>query len=135
MKGYSQQFQFIHDYGLFIFSFNFACRDFNASLKLYAVIKFRAKLKIAQLANFHLMSRHKIVCRDIFNLWWDKSSLGCDIKLRHMASQDIVKLSRPHHSFEGIALVATLSFCRDRNFCRDVTLLSRPEPCSSFSID
>ena len=43
MKGYSQQLQFIHDDGLFIISFNFSCRDFNASLKLYAVIKIRAK--------------------------------------------------------------------------------------------
>ena len=47
MKGYSQQLQFIHDCGLFIISFNFACRDFNVSLKLYVVIKFRAKLKTA----------------------------------------------------------------------------------------
>ena len=54
MKGYSQQLQFIHDCGLFIISFNFACRDFNASLKLYAVIKFREKLKTAQLAIFLL---------------------------------------------------------------------------------
>ena len=47
MKGYSQQLQFIHDCGLFIILFNFACRDFNVSLKLYDVIKFRAKLKTA----------------------------------------------------------------------------------------
>ena len=79
MKGYSQQLQFFHDCGLFIISFNFVCRDFNVSLKLYVVIKFRAKLKIAQLANFHIMSRHKIVCRDILNRWWDMSSLGCDL--------------------------------------------------------
>ena len=58
MKGYSQQLQFIHYDGLFNISFNFACRDFNASLKLYAVIKFRAKLKTAQLATF-------LLCRDI----------------------------------------------------------------------
>ena len=43
MEGYSQQLQFIHDCGPFIISFNFACRDFNVSLKLYAVIKIRAK--------------------------------------------------------------------------------------------
>ena len=73
MKGCSQQLQFIHDCGLIIISFNFSCRDFNVSLKLYAVIKFRAKLKTAQLKNF-------LFCRDIFNLWWDKSSLGSDIK-------------------------------------------------------
>ena len=72
MKGYSQQLQFIHDDGLFIISFNFACRDFNVSLKLYAVIKFKAKLKIAQLANFLLLSRQLIVCRDSSNLWEDK---------------------------------------------------------------
>ena len=113
MKGYSQQLQFFHDCGLFIISFNFVCRDFNVSLKLYAVIKFRAKLKIAQLANFHIMSRHKIVCRDILNLWWDKSSQGCDIRLQHKASQDIVKLSRQISSFDRITLVATLIFCRD----------------------
>ena len=57
MKGYSQQLQFIHDCGLFILSFNFACHDFTISLKLYVVIKFRAKLKTVQLANFPL-------CRD-----------------------------------------------------------------------
>ena len=113
MKGYSQQLQFFHDCGLFIISFNFVCRDFNVSLKLYDVIKFRAKLKIAQLANFHIMSRHKIICRDILNLWWDKSSQGCDIRLRHKASQDIVKLSRQISSFDRITLVATLIFCRD----------------------
>ena len=56
MKGYSQQLQFIHDCGLFIISFNFACRDFNVSLKLYAIIKFRAKLKTVQLENFPLLS-------------------------------------------------------------------------------
>ena len=74
MKGYSQQLQFIHDCGLFIISFNFACRDFNVSLKLYAVIKFRAKLKTAQLANFLLLSRQLTVCRDSSNLWEDKLS-------------------------------------------------------------
>ena len=58
MKGYSQQLQFIHDCGLFIISFYFSYRDFNVRLKLYAVIKFRAKLKTAQLENF-------LLCRDI----------------------------------------------------------------------
>ena len=90
-------------------------------LLLCAVIKFRAQLKVAQLANFSFMSRHIIVCRDISNLWEDKSSAGCDIRLRHQASHDIVKLSRPHHSFEGITLVATQMFCRDLNFCRDIS--------------
>ena len=79
MKGYSQQLQFIHDCGLFIISFNFACRDFNVSLKLYAVIKFREKLKTAQLANFLLLSRQLIVCLDSSNLQEDKSSSGCDL--------------------------------------------------------
>ena len=79
MEGYSQQLQFIHDCGLFIISFNFACRDFNVSLKLYVVIKFRAKLKIAKLPNFPLLSRQLTVCRDSSNLQEDKSSSGCDL--------------------------------------------------------
>ena len=79
MEGYSQQLQFIHDCGLFIISFNFACRDFNVSLKLYAVIKIREKWKIAQLANFPLLSRQLTVCRDSSNLQGDKSSPGCDL--------------------------------------------------------
>ena len=57
MKGDSQQLQFNYYCGLFIISLNFACRDFNVKLKLCAVIKFRAKLKVAQLVNFPLMSR------------------------------------------------------------------------------
>ena len=65
MKGDSQQLQFNHYCGLFIISLNFACRDFNVKL---AVIKFRAKLRVAQLANFSFMSRHIIVCRDISEL-------------------------------------------------------------------
>ena len=69
MKGYSQQLQFIHDKGLFIISFNFACRDFNASLKLYVVIKFRAKLKTVQLANF-------LLCRNIKLLVETYSTFG-----------------------------------------------------------
>ena len=56
MKRDSQQLQFNHDYGLFIVSFTFACCDFNVRLKLYAVIKFRAKLKTAQLAIYPSMS-------------------------------------------------------------------------------
>ena len=58
MKQDSQQLQFNHYCGLFITSLNFAFRDFNVKLKLCAVIKFRAKLKDAQLANF-------LLCRDI----------------------------------------------------------------------
>ena len=69
VKRDSQQLQFNHYCGLFITSLNFACRDFNVRLKLCAVIKFRAKLKVAQLANSPLMSRRTIVCRDIFKLW------------------------------------------------------------------
>ena len=61
MKQDSQQLQFNHYCGLFITSLNFACRDFNVKLKLCDVIKFRAKLKVAQLANFPLMSRHNTV--------------------------------------------------------------------------
>ena len=79
MKGDSQQLQFNHYCGLFIISLNFACRDFNVKLKLCAVIQFRAKLKVAQLANSPLMSRHTIVCSDILKLWEDKLSSGCDI--------------------------------------------------------
>ena len=48
-------------------------------LLLCAVIKFRAKLKAAQLAYFLLMSRHNIVCRDISKLCEDNISFGCDI--------------------------------------------------------
>ena len=80
VKGDSQQLQFNHYCGLFITSLNFACRDFNVRLKLCAVIKFKAKLKAAQLANSPLMSRHMIVCRDKFKLWEDKLSSGCDIR-------------------------------------------------------
>ena len=66
--------------GLMIISLNFTCRDFNAKLKFYAVI-----LKLGQNLNcpagkIPIMSRHTIACRDILNLWWDKSSLGCDSK-------------------------------------------------------
>ena len=95
VKRDSQQLQFNHYCGLFIISLNFACRDFNFRLKLCAAIKFRAKLKVAQLANSPLMSRHMIVCRDILKPWEDKLSSGCD----NQAFHDIVKLSRPHHSF------------------------------------
>ena len=65
VKRDSQQLQFNHYCGLFIVSLYFACRDFNVRLKLCAVIKFRAKLKVAQLENFPLMSRHHTACRDI----------------------------------------------------------------------
>ena len=61
MEGYSQQLQFIHDCGLFMISFNFACRDFNVSLKLYVVIKIRAKWKTAQLANFPLLCHDNLL--------------------------------------------------------------------------
>ena len=59
VEGVSQQLQFNHYCGLFIISFICACRDLNLRLQLCAVIKFRAKLKVAQLAHFFLMSRHK----------------------------------------------------------------------------
>ena len=79
VKRDSQQLQFNHYCGLFITSLNFACRDFNVRLKLCAVIKFRAKLKVVQLANSPLMSRHKIFCCDILKLWDGKLSPGGDI--------------------------------------------------------
>ena len=56
MEGVSQQLQFNHYCGLFITSFICACRDLNFRLQLCAVIN-RAKLKVAQLAHFSLMSR------------------------------------------------------------------------------
>ena len=86
-------------------------------LQLCAVIKFRAKLKAAQLVNFPLMSRHIIVCRNISKLWEDKLSSGCDI--RHFMT--LLSCRDPHHTFEGIVLVATQMFCRDLNFLRDIT--------------
>ena len=82
-------------------------------LKLYDVIKFRAKLKTAQLAIYPSMSRHKIVCRDILKLWEDKLSSCCDInpiflsliptKLRYQF------LSRPKISVATSIFVVTLS--------------------------
>ena len=80
MEGFSQQLQFNHYCGLFITSFNCACRDLNFKLQLCAIIKFREKLKAAQLANFSLMSRLIIVCRNISKLWEDNKSSGCDIR-------------------------------------------------------
>ena len=68
MEGVSQQLQFNHYCGLFITSFNCACRDLHFRLQLCVVIKFRAKLKAAQLANFSLLSRLIIVYRDISKL-------------------------------------------------------------------
>ena len=96
LEGVSQQLQFNHYYGLFITSFNCACRDLNFRLLWCAVIKFRAKLKAAQLALFSLMSRIIIVCRDITQLWEDKLSSGCNI--RH--SMTLLSCRDPHHSFE-----------------------------------
>ena len=95
MEGVSQQLQFNHYCGLFITSFNCACRDLNFWLQLCAIIKFRAKLKAAQLANLPLMSRHIIVCCDISKLWEEKLLSGCDI--RHFII--IVELSRPSPHF------------------------------------
>ena len=95
MEGVSQQLQFNHYCGLFITTFNCSCSDLNFRLQLCAVIKFRAKLKAAQLAHFSLMSQLNIVCRDISNLWEDKLSLGCDIK--HFMT--LLSYRDPHHSF------------------------------------
>ena len=47
----------------------FACRDFNAKLELYAIIKIGAKLKTAQLATF-------LLCRDITLLVTTYSTFG-----------------------------------------------------------
>ena len=69
MEGVSQHLQFNYYCGLFITSFICACRDLNIRLQLCVVIKFRAKLKVAQLAHFSFMSRHNIFCRDISELW------------------------------------------------------------------
>ena len=115
MKGYSQQLQFIHGCGLFIISFNFTCRDFNVSLKLYAIIKFRAKLKTAQLTNF-------LFCRD--NLLFVATVVPCRRTSHPLAATYGVsfKMSRPHHSFEGIC------------YCRDISVISRHRPYfSSFT--
>ena len=86
MKGYSQQLQFIHDCGPFIISFNFSCLDFNVSLKLYTVIKSRAKWKIAQLANFPLLCRNNLLfvatavtCRG--TSYPKAATSGCNIRL------------------------------------------------------
>ena len=117
MERFSQQLHFNYYCGLSITSIYCACRDVNVRLKSCAVIKFRVKLKTAQLANFPLLSRHTIVCRNILKPWEDMLSPGCDLK--HFMN---VKLSRPHHSFEGITLVATSTSCCDLND-------------SSFSID
>ena len=111
MDGVSQQLQFNHYCGVFIISLNCACRDFIVRLQLCAVIKFRAKLKAAQLANFPLISRHIIVCRDISKLWEDKLSSGCDI--RHLM---------------------TLLSCRDLTTLLKELLLSRPKCSVATSI-
>ena len=81
-----------------------------------AVIKFMAQLKAAQLASFSFMSRHIIVCRDISELWEDKSSSGCDIRnfMTLFNCRDLITLLK-------FSLVATQIFCRDINFFRDRT--------------
>ena len=107
MKRDSQQSQFNHYCGLFIISLYFACRDLNVRLKLCAVIKFRAKLKTARLAIFSLMSRHKIVCRDLSKLWKDKLFSGCDIMY-----------------FMQCSIVATTPFFLRNCSCRDINVLS-----------
>ena len=80
VEGVSQQLQFNHYCGLFITSFNYACRDLNFRLQLCAVIKFRENLIVAQLANLSVMSRQLTICRDISRLWEDHKSSGCDIR-------------------------------------------------------
>ena len=107
----SQQLQFNHYCGRFITSFICACRDLNLRLLLCAIIKFMAKLKAAQLANFSFMSRHIIVCRDISKPWEDKLSSGCDI--RHLI---------------------TLLSCHDLITLLKELLLSRPKCSLAISI-
>ena len=111
MEGSSQQLQFNHYCGLFITSLNCACLDLCFRLQLCAVIKFRAKLKDAQLENFPLMSRHISVFRNISKLWEDKLSSGCDI--RHFM---------------------TLLSCRDLTTLLKELLLSRPKCFVATSI-
>ena len=43
------------------------------------------------------------------------------LRLRPKVFHVIVRMSRPHQSLGGVALVATQSFCLDKNFCRDMT--------------
>ena len=80
------------------------------------VIKFRAQLKAAQLASFSFMSRHIIVCRDISELWEDKSSSSRDIRnvMTLFSCRDLITLL-------NFSLVATQIFCRDITFFRDRT--------------
>ena len=94
VEAVSQQLQFNHYCGRFITSFICACRDLNFIMLLCAVIKFRAKLKAAQLANFSFMSGHIIVCRDISKLWEDKLSPGCDIRhlITLLSCHDLITL-------------------------------------------
>ena len=68
---------------------------------MWVVINFRAKWKIAQLGNFPLL------CRD--NLLFVAKVVTCRGTSHPQAASYCVsiKMSRPHHSFEGIALVAT----------------------------
>ena len=64
------------------------------------VIKFRAKLKTAQSANF-------LLCHDIrlfVATYLTSGGTSHPLAATYGVS---FKMSRPHHSFEGIALVAT----------------------------
>ena len=54
MEGVSQQLQSNHCCGLIITPINCGCRDLNIRPQLCAVIKYRADLKVALLAPFHL---------------------------------------------------------------------------------
>ena len=81
---------------------NFSCRDFNAKLKLHAIIKIRAKFKTAQLATF-------LLCRDIKLLVTTYSALVgishplavtaifplCIMMSRQLPLRGICSLSRP----------------------------------------
>ena len=80
-------------WALYYFIYLCLC-DLNLRLLLCAFIKFREKLKAAQLANFSFMSRHIIVCRDISKLWEDKLSSGCDIRhlITLLSCHDLITL-------------------------------------------
>ena len=99
-------------------------------LLLYAVIKFRAKLKAAQLANFSFMSLHIIVCRDISTLWEDKLSSGCDIRhlMTLLSCRDLITLLQE-------LLLSRPKFLSRHKFLSRPKFLLRPHSCSSFSTD
>ena len=103
MKGYSQQLQFIHDDGLFNISFNFVCRDFNAKLKLYTVIKIRENFKTAQLENF-------LLCCDIKLLVTTYSTFGG-------TSHPLAATTNISSLYYDVATTSSRRNCSCRDFC------------------